>query len=79
VKKFSILLVLMLTLSGCTNHTNYGKCVGVMDTEDPAKEYAVSYWNCFLGFIFSETIIVPAVVILTDLKCPVGDVSGVKQ
>lgn len=66
------LLLLSLLLAGCTTQTPYGKCIGALDKEDPKLTYAISGWNAFLGVIFSETIIVPAVVILYEIKCPVN-------
>ena len=72
MKKLSLLLALMLVLSSCTQTTPYGKCIGVMDKESEGKEYAISWWNSFVGIIFVETLIVPTVTILWDIKCPVG-------
>lgn len=73
MKAVALLLAMSLMISGCTQSTSYGKCIGVADTESQNKEYAISWWNSFLGIVFSETLIVPAVVVLWDIKCPVGN------
>ena len=69
MKKF---LIACLLLSGCTQSTLHGPCVGVVDAKDPNLTYTLSYWNVAMGFIFSGTIIVPAIVVLKDLECPTG-------
>ena len=65
---------MLLVLSGCTTNTNLGRCIGINDTPKPDLVYQVNYWNLFVAFIFSETIIVPVVVVLDVLKCPVEKV-----
>ncbi len=59
-------------LAGCTQRTEYGACVGINDAQDPALTYKVSVWNAFLGIFLVETIIVPLVVVIDDLYCPVN-------
>lgn len=71
MKKFFALLAL-LAFSACTSKTEYGPCVGVLDEPDPALTYKADAGNIVLAIIFSETIIVPAIVIASELKCPVG-------
>jgi hypothetical protein len=78
VKKFkSLVLVLLMCvmLSSCTSHTQYGECVGLFDEHEINLRYGVSAWNVIMAFIFSETVIVPVVVVLTELECPVGKYS----
>ena len=71
MKKFIVIALILLFLSGCTTRTSFGECIGITDTPKPNLVYRLSYWNVFLAFIFSETIVVPAVVIFADLRCPV--------
>ncbi len=63
-------MVAMLSMIGCTTETKSGSCVGILDLKTPGLKYELSYRNVFMGVIFSETIIVPAVVILKELECP---------
>lgn len=61
-----------LLLTGCTTETPYGNCIGIDDNKDPALIYKIDEWNVFLGIIFSESLIVPIIVIVDDLYCPIG-------
>ena len=71
MKKLAISLILVALLAGCTSSTNLGKCISINDKEQPGLVYKYNLWNIFLGFIFSETLIVPLVVVFGDyLKCP---------
>jgi hypothetical protein len=72
MKKLAILAMMLVVLSGCTRSTDFGKCIGITDDKKPGLEYSVSYWNVFLGFIFSWTAVVPVVVAVDSLRCPVG-------
>ena len=69
-----ILLIALATvfLAGCTSRTEYGQCVGLGDDKNPALHYKVSVWNAFLGIVFVETVIVPIIVAVDELECPVG-------
>ncbi len=66
------LLAIMLLTTACTSHTPYGECIGVQTQENPKLNYEISWWNAFVGIFFSETIIVPVIVIFDDIKCPYG-------
>jgi hypothetical protein len=70
--KFLIASILALSLVGCTGRTQLGECIGINDHENPKLEYNYSAWNIALGALFSETIVVPLVVVFADLKCPVA-------
>lgn len=70
--KYIAMILAVLAASGCTSETKYGECIGVQDEKDPSLVYHVSVYNVALGIIFSETIVVPVVVILSELSCPVG-------
>lgn len=72
MKKFIAIALILLFLSGCTTRTSFGECIGITDNPKPNLVYKVSYWNLFMAFIFSETIIVPVVVVFDSLKCPIG-------
>jgi hypothetical protein len=72
MKKLLCIAMIVATLTGCTTKTQFGECIGITDKEKPEYVYKVSAWNIFLGVIFSETIVVPVVVAVDDLKCPVS-------
>lgn len=68
-----IIAALAIALAGCTSQTEHGRCIGVMQEKDPKKEYELSVWNTVMAVVFSETIIVPVVVIANQYQCPVGE------
>lgn len=72
MKKILSMLLIAVALTGCTKRTEFGRCIGIGGEEKPHLEYEVSYWNIFMGFIFSETIVVPIVVAADQLYCPVA-------
>lgn len=78
MKKLLLGLCMVAALTGCTSRTEYGSCVGVNDTQDPALHYKVSSWNVAMGIIFIETIIAPIVVVNDQLYCPVGKQQATK-
>jgi len=66
------LLLLALMLGACTSSTRYGECIGVTDDPDPTLVYHVPANNVVVAVIFSETIVVPLVVLFSEVKCPIG-------
>jgi len=79
MKTLFALLAIALLAAGCTSRTEYGECKGIADDHDPTLEYKVSAFNLAIGFIFSETIIVPVVVLADETTCPVGVREGFKK
>jgi hypothetical protein len=70
----AILLVFSLLFSiACTSETPHGQCIGAFDDGDPKLIYKADAWNIVLGVIFIETIIVPVLVVATQIKCPVAE------
>ncbi len=67
-----IAVLALATMIGCTTHTEFGPCIGAFDDKDEHTVYKPSTWNIVLGFLFSETIIVPVVVVLDEVQCPIG-------
>jgi len=67
-----LLLALMLTLSACTSHNQYGKCIGIADEGNPNLIYKTDVYNTVISFILIETIIVPIFWALDYAKCPIG-------
>ena len=65
-------LLLTLTMAGCTSSQYGNKCVGLAneDQKKPGVQYDLSWWNMFMLIIFSETLIVPIVVVGFELQCP---------
>jgi hypothetical protein len=72
MKKIALATVLTLTLSGCTSSTEYGECVGITDQKDPTLRYEYNAGNVIVAVAFSETIIIPVIVIFSNLKCPIA-------
>jgi hypothetical protein len=69
----SLFIALLLLVVGCRSSTEYGDCIGAMDTEDPSKIYSTSARNAVLGIIFFEMVIPPVIWLASDFKCPVGN------
>jgi hypothetical protein len=65
--------MLCLLLSGCRFNTSKGTCVGLAtsDQKKPGVTYKISWRNVIIGVLLVETVIVPAVVLIDDLQCPV--------
>jgi hypothetical protein len=72
MKKTLILAASLALLGGCTRNTNYGKCIGLQTKEVDTLKYDFSIKNTIIALIFSETIIIPAIVLFDDVKCPTG-------
>ena len=70
--KLILASILALSLTACTTRTSYGECVGLISDKKPNLEYKLSIWNTVLAIIFSETIVVPVVVLADNIQCPVG-------
>ena len=68
----TIAAVLLLAAAACQSSTVHGECIGVFGDQDPALRYRVSTRNVVLGIVFIETVFVPAVVVLSEIQCPVG-------
>lgn len=77
MKKFITILMMgaLLFIAGCTSNTEYGECIGVAQEHNPDLKYEYDLTNIVIAIIFSETIIVPVIIIATDLKCPTGKAS----
>jgi hypothetical protein len=67
-------MLVLVTLTGCTSETEYGDCLGVQETKDPTLVYKIPTVNIVVGLLFIETIFVPAVVLLSETHCPIGKV-----
>lgn len=67
-----IVLAIAVLLSGCTEKTEFGPCIGAFDDKDPKLTYKLSGWNLALGIIFFEVIAPPVIVIADETFCPVG-------
>lgn len=72
MKKLLVVFLMAMSLIGCETSTPQGQCIGVIDDPDPTLQYRASGLNLILAVVFVETLVVPAYVILADLKCPVG-------
>jgi hypothetical protein len=72
MKKLLMVLLISMTLIGCTERTSYGECIGFDEDEDPTLKYKVDIGNAVISIILFETIIVPIIWALEEAKCPVG-------
>lgn len=71
-KKYLGMALLALVLTGCTNSTHYGECIGAFDDKDPSLKYKVDASNVIIATIFFETLVVPVIVVANETLCPVG-------
>lgn len=65
-------IVMLTALMGCTTKTEFGDCIGAFDDGQPGVKYKLSVWNTVLAVVFSETIVVPVLVVANEARCPVG-------
>lgn len=70
--KLTAILLIAALLAGCTSKTEFGDCIGIADDKKPDLQYKVSVWNVVMAVIFSETIVVPIVVLMDKTSCPVA-------
>ena len=52
---FTIIATMFLT--GCTEETSFGKCVGIADDKNPTLVYKLDIWNTFLGILFLKQLL----------------------
>jgi hypothetical protein len=72
MNKIILCALVAILAAGCTTRTEYGECIGVLQDKKPDLEYKLSGWNTVLAIVFSETIVVPIVVVADEFQCPVG-------
>lgn len=72
-KTYIVLLFTILSLlSGCISRTKYGSCYGLIGTKEPNLEYKLSVYNVVIAVLFSETIVIPGIVLAAEIYCPIG-------
>ena len=71
--KWIALLLAALSFVGCTSSTEFGSCVGMFEDKQPGLQYKYSTKNVVLGIVFFQTVFVPALVILNETYCPIGN------
>ena len=69
---WGVLVLGLALMTGCVDSTAAGECIGVSDDEVPTLRYKVNAQNVVVAIIFSETVVIPLVVLFTNVKCPVG-------
>lgn len=72
MKQSGVVVLMLLMLAGCESRTKYGECIGAFAEKDPSLEYEMSVQNAIVAVMFSETIVVPAVMVLDQYRCPVA-------
>lgn len=70
--KAALCLVVALGITGCKSETSFGKCVGLNGHERSDRVYEYSERNIVVGLVAFELVAPPVVVLLDELKCPVG-------
>lgn len=65
-------LLLLVVLTGCTDATEYGECIGIGQDKNPNLEYKIDGWNLAIGIIFFELVAPPVIVAADETFCPVG-------
>jgi len=70
--KSLVLTALIVLLSGCTERTEFGSCIGLADEKDPKLVYKLDATNLVVGLVFIELIVPPVVVAVDETFCPVG-------
>jgi hypothetical protein len=68
----STLAVALLFTTACETSRPLGACIGLNGVPNPKLRYEYSVQNVVIGLVFSETIVVPVVVAMTELQCPAG-------
>jgi len=74
MKKLIPVMFLLAFLAGCESETQYGKCVGINEEaqKKPELTYKVSTNNVIMSVLLFETAVVPIVVVMDEVYCPVG-------
>ena len=80
MNKLIVLVVLCLFVGTCaavtsscyTGSTQYGDCVGLGADKVPGLQYDLDVGNVVIAAVFSETIVIPLIILLSDAYCPVG-------
>jgi hypothetical protein len=74
---FAILAVAAM-MAGCESSRHGLPCLGITESDQkvPGVHYEVSIKNVVVGIIFSQTLIVPAVVVLKEFECPMTGEPG---
>ena len=62
-----------LLLTACQTRTDYGKCVGLGEKQNPKLEYQLSTRNIVWGIIGIELVVPPVVVVTQEIFCPIGE------
>jgi hypothetical protein len=70
--KLAAAALALLIMGGCASKTEHGECIGINDKENPKLEYKYSARNIAIGVIFIELVAPPIIVVLNELRCPVG-------
>lgn len=72
MKAICSMIVAAFLFSSCVDRNQYGPCIGLADKEKPGVQYRIEPVNLFAAIFFFETIFVPAIVILSEAKRPIG-------
>jgi hypothetical protein len=72
MKKIVALAILVALMTGCASKTEFGDCIGAFEDKKPDLDYKLSVRNTVLAVIFSETVVVPVMVVANQTHCPVG-------
>lgn len=65
-------LLILCVCAGCESRTDYGKCVGLGEKQNPKLNYKLSGRNIAMGVVFIELIAPPIIVATDETFCPTG-------
>jgi hypothetical protein len=66
-----LFLCLLLLLAGCESQRGGVRCIGAFEDPEAGVKYEPSTLNIIIGVFLVETLIVPAIVLLKETRCPV--------
>ena len=72
MKTIIMSIFVLALLTGCTESTEFGECIGLSDEEEPNLKYKISVRNAIWSFLAVETVIAPVLWATDFAKCPVA-------
>lgn len=72
MRKAIVGLFIIGCLTSCTQRTEFGECIGLVDEKNPALKYDISIWNGVVATFLSGTVVVPVWTLAKQIQCPSG-------
>jgi len=67
-----IAIVIILGLTACSDHTDFGRCISPFADGKPELEYEIDTWNTVWSVIGFEMIFPPVLWAVKYGRCPIG-------